>query len=109
MYKWLRIIFAVLAAVLVAACVFVAILWDMLPFWICLAGAVLFFLLSLLCKYLQEEGEGRDKSALDVAREQQEAQRGAPQARRPENAPAGDESGADADEDGDSDGGNGAR
>ena len=74
MYKWLRIIFAVLAAVLVAACVFVAILWDMLPFWICLAGAVLFFLLSLLFKYLQEESEGRAKSALDVAREQQEAQ-----------------------------------
>ena len=64
MYKWLRIIFAVLAAVLVAACVFVAILWDMLPFWICLAGAVLFFLLSLLFKYLQEEGEGRAKSCL---------------------------------------------
>lgn len=109
MYKWLRIIFAVLAAVLVAACVFVAILWDMLPFWICLAGAVLFFLLSLLFKYLQEESEGRAKSALDVAREQQEAQRGAPQARRPENAPAGGESGAGADEDGDSDAGNGAR
>lgn len=107
MYKWLRIIFAVLAAVLVAACVFVAILWDMLPFWICLAGAVLFFLLSLLFKYLQEESEGRAKSALDVAREQQEAQTAT--ARRPENAPAGDESGADADEDGDSDGGNGAR
>ena len=107
MYKWLRIIFAVLAAVLVAACVFVAILWDMLPFWICLAGAVLFFLLSLLFKYLQEESEGRAKSALDVAREQQEAQTAT--ARRPENAPAGDESGAGADEGGDSDGGNAAR
>lgn len=108
MYKWLRIIFAVLAAVLVAACVFVAILWDMLPFWICLAGAVLFFLLSLLFKYLQEESEGRAKSALDVAREQQEAQ--AATARRAETPAAKtDEAEANADADEDSDGGNAAR
>lgn len=108
MYKWLRIIFAVLAAVLVAACVFVAILWDMLPFWICLAGAVLFFLLSLLFKYLQEESEGRAKSALDVAREQQEAQTAT--ARRAETPAAKtDEAEANADADEDSDGGNAAR
>ena len=108
MYKWLRIIFAVLAAVLVAACVFVAILWDMLPFWICLAGAVLFFLLSLLFKYLQEESEGRAKSALDVAREQQEAQ---PATARRAETPAAktDEAEANADADEDSDGGNAAR
>lgn len=106
MYKWLRIIFAVLAAVLVAACVFVAILWDMLPFWICLAGAVLFFLLSLLFKYLQEEGEGRAKSALDIAREQQEAQAGTTRRAEPPAAKA-DEAEANADED--SDGGSAAR
>lgn len=57
MYKILRAAFAVAAAVLIALCVFAGILWDMIAVWACLGGALLFFALSMLFKFLQEEKE----------------------------------------------------
>lgn len=57
MYKILRAAFAVAAAVLISLCVFAGILWDMIAVWACLGGALLFFALSMLFKFLQEEKE----------------------------------------------------
>lgn len=61
MYKILRIICAVIAAVLVTACIFLAIYISetMVPALGCAAGALLFFVLCLLFKHLQEEKEGK--------------------------------------------------
>ena len=62
MWKYLRMICAVVAAIAVAASVFIAIYLGMVPFWATLAGALLFFALSMLFKFLQEE---REKDAGD--------------------------------------------
>lgn len=61
MYKILRIICAVIAAVLVTACIFLAIYISetMVPALGCAAGALLFFVLCLLFRHLQEEKEGK--------------------------------------------------
>ena len=58
MFKALRIAFAVGAAALVVACVFIGIFVGMVAFWCCAAGAVLLFALSLLFRFLQEDREG---------------------------------------------------
>ena len=57
MYKILRMVFAIIAAVLVAACIFVALYVSMLAFWCVIGGALLCFALSMFFKYLQEEKE----------------------------------------------------
>lgn len=59
MFKALRIAFAVGAAALVVACVFIGIFVGMVAFWCCAAGAVLLFALSLLFRFLQEDREGK--------------------------------------------------
>lgn len=61
MYKILRVICAVIAAVLVTVCIFLAIYISetMVPALGCAAGALLFFVLCLLFKHLQEEKEGK--------------------------------------------------
>ena len=64
MFKILRVIFAVGAAVLIALCVFAGILWDMIAVWACLGGALLFFALSMLFKFLQEEREKKSRSPI---------------------------------------------
>ena len=58
MWKYLRMASAIVAALAVAACVPMAIIFGMLPFWVCVCGALLCFALSLLFKFLQEEKEG---------------------------------------------------
>ena len=60
MFKVFRIVFALAAAALIVACVFIGIFADMVPFWCCVGGAVLLFALSMLFKYLQEEREKKD-------------------------------------------------
>lgn len=74
MFKILRIIAAVAAALLIAAAVFVGIFIGWIPFLGCAAGALLLFALSLLFKYLQEtheppppedEGSGKDQTNND--------------------------------------------
>ena len=61
MYKILRVICAVIAAVLVTVCIFLAIYISDTrgPALGCAAGALLFFVLCLLFKHLQEEKEGK--------------------------------------------------
>ena len=61
MYKIMRMIFALIAAVLVAMCVPAGIFWDMIAVWCCAGGALLFFVLSMLFKYFQEEREKKDE------------------------------------------------
>ena len=63
MYKILRAAFAVLAAVCVALCIPAGIFWDIIAFCACLGGTLLFFALSMLFKYLQEERERKDAPA----------------------------------------------
>lgn len=65
MFKILRIICAVIAAVLVTACIFLAIYISetMVPALGCAAGALLFFVLCLLFKHLQEEKENKESAA----------------------------------------------
>ena len=46
MYKILRMVFAIIAAVLVASCIFVALYVSMLAFWCVIGGALLSFALS---------------------------------------------------------------
>ena len=63
MYKWLRAGCAVAAAACCAACIPVAIVLheNLIWFWLCLAGTLVLFALSMLFKYLQEEAEGRTR------------------------------------------------
>lgn len=61
MFKILRMVCAVIAAVAVAACIFLGIFLGMAAFWIAAACALLFFVCSMLFKYLQEEKEGKEK------------------------------------------------
>ncbi len=64
MFKVFRIVFALAAAALIVACVFIGIFAGMVPFWCCVGGAVLLFALSMLFKYLQEEREKKDAPAI---------------------------------------------
>lgn len=63
MYKYLRMICAVLAAALVLVCIFVGIYFGLTAFIGCAAGALLLFVLSMFFKYLQEEQEEKKKAA----------------------------------------------
>ena len=60
MFKILRIACSVIAAVLVTACIFLGIFIDIVACLACAAGALLFFVLTMLFKYLQEERENKD-------------------------------------------------
>ncbi len=97
MWKYLRMICAIIAAAAIAASVFVAIFLGMVPFWATLAGALLFFALSMLFKYLQEESEkakssGADSAPTDADRPAQDADKG------DANADDADADGANADD-----------
>ena len=63
MFKILRMISSILAAILVTACIFLGIFVDMIACIGCAAGALLFFVLTLLFKYLQEEQEAKEQNA----------------------------------------------
>ena len=97
MFKILRVIFAVGAAVLIALCVFAGILWDMIAVWACLGGALLFFALSMLFKFLQEEREKKEPQP-------DPSDGAAPSGNADEAAP--EERDADADQNADGDGNN---
>ncbi len=71
MYKILRMVFAIIAAVLVAACIFVALYVSMLAFWCVIGGALLCFALSMFFKYLQEEKESKEKQTASHAAEEE--------------------------------------
>ena len=60
MFKILRIACSVIAAVLVTACIFLGIFIDIVACLACAAGALLFFVLTMLFKYRKEEGESKD-------------------------------------------------
>ena len=57
MYKTFRIIFACAAAAAAAASVFLGIFLGIVPFFCCVIGAVFFFAMSMLFKFLQEDKE----------------------------------------------------
>ena len=97
MYKILRAAFAVAAAVLIALCVFAGILWDMIAVWACLGGALLFFALSMLFRFLQEEREKKEPQP-------DPSDGAAPSGNADEAAP--EERDADADQNADDDGNN---
>ena len=61
MFKALRIVCALAAAALAVACVFLGIFLGIVPFFCCVAGAVFFFALSMLFKFLQEDKEKKDE------------------------------------------------
>lgn len=63
MYKIFRMICSIIAAVLVVACIFFGIYLGMLAFWCGAAGVLLFFVLSMFFKYLQEEKEAKEKKS----------------------------------------------
>ncbi|HIY77718.1 MAG TPA: UbiA family prenyltransferase [Candidatus Borkfalkia excrementavium] len=71
MYKILRMVFAIIAAVLVASCIFVALYVSMLAFWCVIGGALLSFALSMFFKYLQEEKESKEKQTASPAAEEE--------------------------------------
>ena len=61
MYKYLRIVCSIIAAILVTACIFILIYVN-IPAGLAVAvGALLFFVLTLLFKYLQEEKEAKQQ------------------------------------------------
>ena len=60
MFKTLRIVFCIAAAICAAAAVFVFIYAGVAWGFICVFGAVVFFLLTLLFKRKQEEKEIKD-------------------------------------------------
>lgn len=105
MYKWLRAGCAVAAAACCAACIPVAIVLheNLVWFWLCLAGTLVLFALSMLFKYLQEEAEGRtrgeDAPAAGGADEGGRATDGAPAADG-EDESEDEESGTDGETDG---------
>lgn len=78
MFKALRIAFAVGAAALVVACVFIGIFVGMVAFWCCAAGAVLLFALSLLFRFLQEDREGKHEPETPYIPDVAPAKAGAP-------------------------------
>lgn len=57
MFKILRIACSVIAAILVAVCIFIFLYVNITAGIVCVAGALLFFVLTMLFKYLQEEKE----------------------------------------------------
>lgn len=57
MFKILRIACSVIAAVLVAVCIFIFLYVNITAGIVCVAGALFFFVLTMLFKYLQEEKE----------------------------------------------------
>ncbi len=57
MFKILRIVCSVIAALFVAVCVYVFIFVNFAAGILCAVGALLFFVLTLLFKYFQEEKE----------------------------------------------------
>lgn len=65
MFKILRVACSVIAAILVAVCIFIFLYVNITAGFICVAGALFFFVLTMLFKYLQEEKEelARKKSA----------------------------------------------
>ncbi len=63
MFKIFRMVFAIVAAIFVALCVPAGIFWDMIAVWACAGGALLFFALSMLFKYFQEERENDNNPA----------------------------------------------
>ena len=60
MYKTFRIIFACAAAAAAAASVFLGIFLGIVPFFCCVIGAVFFFAMSMLFKFLQEDKEKKN-------------------------------------------------
>ena len=60
MFKNLRIISCVMAAICAAAAIFVFIYAGIAWGFICVAGAVAFFLLTLMFKRMQEDEERKD-------------------------------------------------
>ena len=65
MFKILRMVCSIVAAILVTACIFIFIYVNTLAGIACAAAALLFFVLTMLFKYLQEE---REKSSDSPAR-----------------------------------------
>lgn len=63
MFKILRMVCSILAAVLVTACIFLGIYIDLVACLGCAAAALLCFVLTLLFKYLQEEQEEKQRKA----------------------------------------------
>ena len=57
MFKILRIACSVIAAILVAVCIFIFLYVNITAGIVCVAGALLFFVLTMRFKYLQEEKE----------------------------------------------------
>lgn len=57
MFKILRIACSVIAALLVAVCIFIFLYVNITAGIVCVAGALFFFVLTMLFKYLQEEKE----------------------------------------------------
>lgn len=72
MFKYLRMICSVIAAVLVTACIFVLIYVNIPAGFAVGAVALLFFVLTLLFKYLQEEREAKEKKSEPPVQEKQE-------------------------------------
>ena len=74
--KTLRIVFTALSAIFIALVIPAGALHSWLAAILCVAGAVLFFGLMLLCKQRQEENDRRarhdDLSALDFGGEKQD-------------------------------------
>ena len=69
MFKILRMACSIIAAVLVTACIFLGIFINIVACVACGAGALLFFVLTMLFKYLQEEKEEKDKKSTAAADE----------------------------------------
>ncbi len=72
MFKYLRMICSVIAAVLVTACIFVLIYVNIPVGFAVGAVGLLFFVLTLLFKYLQEEREAKEKKPEPAPQEKQE-------------------------------------
>lgn len=75
MFKILRMVSSILAAILVTACIFLGIYINLIACLGCAAGALLCFVLTLLFKYLQEEQEEKQRKAAppeDAAAENEE-------------------------------------
>ena len=72
MFKYLRMICSVIAAVLVTAYIFVLIYVNIPVGFAVGAVGLLFFVLTLLFKYLQEEREAKEKKSEPAPQEKQE-------------------------------------
>ena len=72
MFKYLRMICSVIAALLVTACIFVLIYVNIPVGFAVGAVGLLFFVLTLLFKYLQEEREAKEKKSESAPQQKQE-------------------------------------